>query len=72
MVEWKFNVRPEDRISVENLRSKLKWSSVEECVQDRRLQWFGPVERMLGLVTVEPSRLVVVSLGNDIGKHGMR
>ena len=46
MVEWKSNVRPENRISVENLRSKLKWSSVRECVQDRRLQWFRPIERM--------------------------
>lgn len=28
--------------------------------------------RLLGLVNVESSRLVVVSLENDLGKHGMR
>ena len=40
------NVRPEDWISTEELRTRLKLKITRECVQDRRLQWFGHPERM--------------------------
>ena len=47
MVRWMFNVRPEDRISIEEeLMTRLKLKSVRECLHDRRLQWFGQLERM--------------------------
>ena len=39
-VTWMCNVRPEDKCSAEELRN------VRECVQDRRLQWFGHLERI--------------------------
>ena len=39
-------MRSENRISAENLRSRLKLSSVRECFQEKRLQWFHPLERM--------------------------
>ena len=46
MVRWMFNGGPEDRISEEELRTRLKLKSRWECLQDRRLQWFGHLERM--------------------------
>lgn len=41
-----YNVRPEDRISAENLRSRPKMNGMNKCLQDRKLQWFGHMERM--------------------------
>ena len=38
------NVRSEDRVSMEELRTRLKLKSMRECLQDRRLQWFGALE----------------------------
>ena len=46
MVRWMYSVRPEDRSSVQELMTRLKLKSVRECLQDRRLQWFGQIERM--------------------------
>ena len=34
------NVRPEERISAEELRISMKLNSMREYLQDRRLQWF--------------------------------
>ena len=36
----------DDRISAEELMARLKFESMWECLQDRRLQWFGLLERM--------------------------
>ena len=44
-VRWMCNVRPEDRISAEKLRIRLKLMSIKEYLQYRRLQWFGHLER---------------------------
>lgn len=41
-----FNVRPENWIVVEELRTRLKLNSVRKCLQDGRLQWFAHQERM--------------------------
>ena len=46
MGRWMFNVGPKDRISAEKLRIRLRSNSSRECLQDRRLQWFGLLERM--------------------------
>ena len=46
MVRKICNIRPEKRIFEDELRTRLKLNSVRECAQDRRLQWFGHVERM--------------------------
>ena len=40
------NVKPEDRISAENLRTRPKMNGMNKCLQDRKLQWFGHIERM--------------------------
>ena len=40
------NVRSEDRISAENLRTRPKMNGMNKCLQDRKLQWFGHIERM--------------------------
>ena len=70
------NVRPEDKISAVELRSKLKLNSIQECLQDRRLQWFGHLEgieeNMCSNANVEPSRLVIVFSEDNLGKHGIR
>ena len=53
------------------LRTRLKLKNIKEYLQHRRLKWFGHLEkwkRVLGLVHAEPSRLVVVSPGGDLGK----
>ena len=44
MVRWMCNVRPEDRISAEELRTRLKLMGTKECLEDRRLHWFGHIE----------------------------
>ena len=72
-VRWLCNVLSEDRISAEELRTRLKLKSMRECLQDRRLQWLCYLEGMKeSALNVEPSRLPVVSPEGDCGKHGMR
>ena len=46
MIRWICNVKPEDTIFEEELRTKLKLRSMGQCLQDRKLQWFGHLERM--------------------------
>ena len=73
MVRWMY-VTAEDKISTEDLKTRLKLKSRGECLQDTRLQWFCYLERMigLGLVNVEPSRLAVVSPDHKQEKRGER
>ena len=40
------NINPDDRISSEELKTRLKLKSTRECLHGRRLQWFGHLERM--------------------------
>ena len=60
---WMCNVRCEDIISPEELRSRLKLKSIRND---------GRMEECVCLVNVEPSRLLIVSTEYDLGKHGMR
>lgn len=46
LVRWVYNVRPEDRIYEKELNTSLKLNSMREWLQDRRLEWFGDLERM--------------------------
>ena len=46
MVRWMCKVRPENRISAEELRTRLKLKSMSKCLQDRRLQWLVHLEKM--------------------------
>ena len=45
-LRWMCIVRLEDKISADELRTRIKLSNVRECSQDRRLQWFGYLEIM--------------------------
>ena len=70
------DVRPDDRISAEELRTRLKLKNTRECLQDRRLHWFSHLERMEESAWSSKcrtlKRLVVVYTRNDQRKHGMR
>ena len=44
IVRWIYNVKPEYRISAEELRSRPKLRSMRECLQDKRLPWFVHLE----------------------------
>lgn len=46
---------------------------MKEYLKDKRIQWFGNLERMkeVGLVNVG-TRFVIISLKGNQGKHGMR
>ena len=46
IVGWMCDVKSEDRISTEELRTRPKLKSMRECLQDRRLQWFGHLETL--------------------------
>ena len=48
MVRLMCNIRPEDRTLEEELRSRLKFKSMKECVLDRRLHWLGHLDRLEG------------------------
>ena len=53
----------------------LKLRSIKECLQDRRLQWFGHLERTEETAwssNLEPSMLAVVHLEHNQRKHGIR
>ena len=45
IVRWMCNVSLEEMISPEELRTRLKLKSVRECLQHRRMEWFGLLER---------------------------
>ena len=46
MVRCVWNVSPGDRICAEELRTRMKLSSMKECSQDGKLQWFDHLGRM--------------------------
>ena len=41
MAIWICHVRSEDRSFAEELRKRLKLKSIRQCLQERRVQWFG-------------------------------
>ena len=45
IVRWMCNVSLEEMISPEELRTRLKLKNVRECLQHRRMEWFGLLER---------------------------
>ena len=46
MIRWMCNVSVKDRLSSKELRKRLHVDSIGSCMQNRRLCWFGHVERM--------------------------
>lgn len=69
-------IRSEDRIPAEKLMIRLKLNRLRECIQNKRLSWFGHLERMkeLGQVNLKPSSFkdMAVSLEQNHGKHTVR
>lgn len=45
MFRWMCTVRPKDRIS-EECRIRLNLKHIRECLQNRRVQQFGVLEKM--------------------------
>ena len=73
MVRLMGNARPQDMISAEKVRARLKLNSMREYLQDKTLQWFGLLKKLKGmvdLVNVETSSLGVVTPEDVVGKHG--
>ena len=46
MVRWMCIVRCQDKISAEELRTRLKLNSIRENLQGRKRKWLGHQERM--------------------------
>ena len=63
MVRWICSVRPDDRIFTVELKTRLKLKSMRERLQDRRLQWFGHIERIEESAWSSKCRTVYVSGG---------
>ena len=74
MVRWMCNVRPEDSISADELRIRLKFSDIRTYLRNGRLQWLALLEwkSVLDLVNAESLRLVVLYSEDNLGKHGKR
>ena len=56
-IRWLSNLRPEDKISIEELMTKLKLKSMGQCLQETKMPCFDHLERkkVLGFINVEPS-----------------
>ena len=46
MIRWMCGVSLNDKVSILELRNRMRLDSVREYIQHRRLQWFGHLERM--------------------------
>ena len=46
MIRWMYNVSLKDQLRSDELRGRLNLDSIGRCVQNRRLHWFGQIERM--------------------------
>ena len=55
------NVSLKDRLRSDELRGRLNLESIGKCVQNRRLRWFGHIERMDKSFWVSRCRAVEVS-----------
>ena len=65
MVRWMCGVTLKDRKSSEELRDRLGLANIRDCLQSRRLRWFGHVERMDDANWVKKSREITV-----VGQRG--
>lgn len=46
IVRWKYNFRPEDRISAVQGKNRLEINTIRDCLQNRKRLWFGDLERI--------------------------
>ena len=68
MVRYMCNIRPEDRIFAEELRTRLKLKSMRKYLQDRKLHCFGHLERMEANASSSKCRTFKVSGSFPIGQ----
>ena len=61
MIRWMCNVSLKNRLRSDELRGRLNLESIGRCVQNRRLHWFGHIERMDKSFWVSRCRAVEVS-----------
>ncbi len=61
MIRWMCGVTLKDRKPSEELRDRLGLAKISDCVQSRRLRWFGHVERMQDDNWVKKSREIKVT-----------
>ena len=54
MVRCMWNVKPEDRIRAEQIRTRIKLKSEKECLRNNKMQQYRHIERIedLGLINV--------------------
>ena len=57
IVRWMSTLRPEDKIFIKELMTKLKLKSIKKSFQERKLPCFDHLQRkkVLGFINVEPS-----------------
>ena len=60
MIRWMCNVTLKERISSDELRTRLGLVSIRECIRRQRLRWFGHVERMDDGCCVKKCRDIIV------------
>ena len=48
---------------------RLKVNSLSNCIQDKRPQWFGHLERIDGQVNVKPSRSMTITPKDNLRKQ---
>lgn len=75
MSEWICNGRPEDKISSDQIRTRLILNGIMEYLEVKRLQWFGHVERMEESALsskLKRLKLVTNSLDDKLGKQQER
>ena len=70
MIRWMCNVSLKNRLRSDELRGRLNLESIGRCVQNRRLCWFGHIERMDKSFWVSRCRAVEVS--GSAGRVGKR
>ena len=68
MIRWICGVSFRDRVSSSELRSRLGLRSIDELMRDKRLRWFGHVERSYGAWIEKCRRLPKVEGGGMVGR----
>ena len=68
MIRWICGVSFGDRVSSSELRSRSGLRSIDELMRDKRLRWFGHVERSDGAWIDKCRRLPKVEGGGKVGR----
>ena len=46
IIRWMCGISLNDKVPILELRNRMRLNSLRECMQHRRLQWFGHLEKM--------------------------